>query len=567
MSRGEKYLPAAAILVAAVMLFSGLGSIPLMQPDEGRNAEVGREMATSGSWLVPTLEGHPYLDKPAAYFAAVAVCIRLFGTNEWAVRLPSALCGALILWMIYAFTRRRYDGPTAALAVIAVATSPMVFAFSRIVIMDAMLGVFVVAAILAAVVAEEGAAPDRHWHRLSAVAIGCGMLVKGPVGLLVPAVVLGVYFSVDGRPRALRRVFAPVQLLIAFAIFVPWLVALVRAHPEFLRYGVVEESYNRFFTASFNRGQPWWYYAPRFLAAIFPWAIVAVPMMVAVWPARRRLLSVDRLFIVWTLVVIVFFSLSRTKQPGYVFTAAVACAVLVARGVGLALREPEGRAAVLVRRTTLVLAGLSAASAAAVAISWARATPAVEAFANMTAQREAFSRTWPTIVAVLVLIAALGVVAFVRKNVLVAVAAYALLPLAFVTVLLPAVESYASFRSAKGMAGKLAGVPADAEIASIDGYPAGLSFYLRRTLTLISATGDPLRSNFIIYSLGTTRERPATIVAPDDRDRWLESKRGPVILLAGENAKEDLASWVGGRAPVEQVAVDWWMVSLPVGAR
>ena len=145
-SNSEFVLGASALLVAAIMLFSGLGSVPLMQPDEGRNSEVAREMAVTGSWLVPTLEGHPYLDKPAAYFAAVAVTIRLFGANEWGARLPSALCELLILVMVYVFAKRQYDSATAALAVIVVATSPMVFAFSRIVIMDVALGVCTIAA-------------------------------------------------------------------------------------------------------------------------------------------------------------------------------------------------------------------------------------------------------------------------------------------------------------------------------------------------------------------------------------------------------------------------------------
>jgi 4-amino-4-deoxy-L-arabinose transferase-like glycosyltransferase len=125
-----------AFLVAGTVLFAGLGAVPLMQPDEGRNAEVAREMAVNGSWLVPTLEGHPYLDKPAAYFAAVALSLKALGTNEWGARLPSALCGLAILACLYGFARRFYDGVTAAPVVLAVGTMPLFIAFSRIVIMD-----------------------------------------------------------------------------------------------------------------------------------------------------------------------------------------------------------------------------------------------------------------------------------------------------------------------------------------------------------------------------------------------------------------------------------------------
>src|SRR5580765_5899016 len=145
-----------AFLVAGTVLFAGLGAVPLMQPDEGRNAEVAREMAVSGSWLVPTLEGHPYLDKPAAYFAAVALSLRTLGTNEWGARLPSALCGLAILACLYAFARRSYDDVTAALVVLVVGTMPLFIAFSRIVIMDIALALCTSVAILAAFVAESG---------------------------------------------------------------------------------------------------------------------------------------------------------------------------------------------------------------------------------------------------------------------------------------------------------------------------------------------------------------------------------------------------------------------------
>jgi len=159
--RNESVTGVAALLVAAVMLFWGLGSVPLMQPDEGRNAEVAREMAVSGSWLVPTLEGHAYLDKPAAYFATVAASLELFGVNEWGARVPSALFGLAILALVYAFAARAYDRATAAFAVIVVATSPMVFAFSRIVIMDIALGACTLLRLLFEV---SLVGPDHHDH-------------------------------------------------------------------------------------------------------------------------------------------------------------------------------------------------------------------------------------------------------------------------------------------------------------------------------------------------------------------------------------------------------------------
>lgn len=535
-----------------------------MQPDEGRNAEVGREMAVSGSWLVPTLEGHPYLDKPAAYFAAVAVSLRAFGVNEWGARIPSALCGALILLLLYVFLRGRYDPVTARLAVIVAATSPMVFTFSRIVIMDIMLGLCTSAAILAAYVAEDGASPDVRWHAAGAAAAGAGMLVKGPVGALVPAAVLVAFFWVDGRPRALRRFFAPWNFLIVLGLFLPWFAALVYVHPEFFHYGVIEESLGRFFTPAFNRGQPFWFFGPVLLVTFFPWTVLFVPMAIAAWSARGRLTRTDRLFVTWAIVVIVFFSLSRTKQPGYILTGVVAAAVLVARGLGYAWHNREGRAARLVSRGALALAGLALVAAGALGVAVGRGAADAERLAAMAVRDRAFWSMWPTFLVVALAIAALGFAAFATRRAALAVAAFALFPLALLTVALPAVEGYARTRSAKPLADRLVSLPGDTELACLDSYPPGLSFYLGRTLTLIGEDATPLRSNFVLYSMRHAEVRPATLVGPSQRDEWLTSRRTSVLILAPDNERAELDAWIGSQFPVRAIASGWWGASVPL---
>jgi 4-amino-4-deoxy-L-arabinose transferase-like glycosyltransferase len=562
-SRTETFLGLAAFVVTAVMLFSGLGSVPLTQPDEGRNAEIAREMAATGSWLVPTVEGLPRLDKPAAYFAAVAVSLRVFGVNEWGARMPSALCGLAIAVLLYAFTRRQYDPVTAALSVIVVATSPMVFAYSRIVIVDSALAVCTVAAILAAFRAEDDELPDRRWHAVGACAMGLGLLVKGPVGALVPAAVLTVFFWVDGRPRALRRVFAPVNLLIALGLFLPWFVALVHAHPEFARYGLVEETFNRFFTPAFNRGQPFWYFGPLLLAALLPWTILFVPMTFAAWSARSRLIPADRLFIVWTIVVIVFFSVSRTKQPGYILTGVIAAAACVGRGLGYAWRNREGRTARLVARGALALACTAFVAAAGLRVAVARGAADADRVAAMAAGPRAIWSVWPTLSIVLLAAAALGGWAFARRSAGLAVAAFTIAPLSLVSVMLPAIVGFAGTRSAKPLAEALASLPDRTEIACLKSYPAGLSFYLRRTLTIISEDAAPLRSNFISYSLRQAPVRPPTLVAPSARQAWLDSRKTATLVLAPDRKRADLEAWIGSRARVRAYAPEWWGALVP----
>ena len=207
-------LTGVAFLLAAVLFFARLGDLPLIDPDEGRNAEVAREMAESGAWVVPTFNAIPYLDKPALYFRAVALSFGAFGRSETTARLPSALSATALVVMMFVFCRRVYGERTAALTVLVLATTPLVIGFARLVIFDMPLTLFVSAAILAGYLAEEDPGPARRrWLLLGAAASAVATLIKGPVGFLVPGAVLAVLHLVERRPRAILRMLAPVNLL------------------------------------------------------------------------------------------------------------------------------------------------------------------------------------------------------------------------------------------------------------------------------------------------------------------------------------------------------------------
>ena len=179
---------------------SGWDSLPLIAPDEGRNAEVAREMKESGAWLVPTYNGVDYLDKPAFYFKAVALSLAAFGDNETAARLPSAAFGMALVALVFAFCRKVHGTRCGLLAVIVVATTPLFVMNARTVIFDIALAFFVCGAIFAGYLAEEAEGrARRNWYLLGAASAGLATLVKGPVGFLIPALVLLVFNRVEGR--------------------------------------------------------------------------------------------------------------------------------------------------------------------------------------------------------------------------------------------------------------------------------------------------------------------------------------------------------------------------------
>src|SRR3989441_7249602 len=186
------YVRLPVLLLAAVLALGfGLGGYPLFDPDEGRNAEVAREMAASNDYVLPHLDGLPYLDKPIVYFASAAAVMEVLGPTETAARLPAYLFTLATLIIVVWFVRRRWGTDAGWLAALALATMPLVLAYARTTIMDSALAFCTTLAILA------------FWDErpvLAWAAIGLGSITKGPVAILVPLITLIPYSLMTGRP-------------------------------------------------------------------------------------------------------------------------------------------------------------------------------------------------------------------------------------------------------------------------------------------------------------------------------------------------------------------------------
>ncbi len=558
-------LPALAFLIAGVCLFGRLGSLPLIQPDEGRNAEVAREMKDAGAWLVPTYDGLPYLDKPAAYFRLVALSMSVFGENETAARLPTALAALALLALVYGFCRRAYGERAAALAVLVVGTTPLVVAFARIVIFDMVLALFVVAAILAGYHAEETDGARRaRWYVAGAVMAAVAVLVKGPVGILLPLLVLIAFDLFDHNRAAIRRLFAPANQLVFLAIVLPWFFGVAALRHDFPYYGLVEESLHRFTTPAFHRTAPVWYYVPVVAAVLFPWSVLLPESVAAAWRARARWTRADRLLIAWSVVVVLFFSVSQSKLPGYVLTAVVALGMLTARVVDLAVAHPDGRARRLVMRGALALAVIAAAAAALLAAG--RSTPGgLPALLHVPGgDLERLGPATGPLLWSMVALAAVAAVSRWRRDLTLACAAFALPPLLLLTAGFAGARAYAEADSARSLARAMPPVPASTELACLECLPNGLPFYLRRTITLITRDGSETTSNYVTFLLRRTAAWPGGVVRRSELGRWLAWRSHAVLLLADERRQPALDSIAAlALAVVAPVAPGWWAALLP----
>jgi 4-amino-4-deoxy-L-arabinose transferase-like glycosyltransferase len=543
-----------------------LGHLPLLAPDEGRNAEVGREMKEAGTWLVPTYDGVDYLDKPALYFKAVALSLSAFGNNETAARIPSAAFGVALLALVFGFSRKLHGTRSALLAVIVVATMPLFLANARTVIFDIALSFFVCGAVFAGFLAEETEANERrNWYLLGASCAGFATLVKGPVGFIIPALVLLVFNRVQDRRGVWRRMLAPLNLAVFFAITLPWFVGLCLAHRDFLHYGLVEESFNRFTTAKrFHRSEPIYFYPLIVAATFFPWSLVLPEASVAALKERWVKASADRLCVVWSAVVILFFSISQSKLPGYILSVTVPCGMLLARLFDAALEAPEGRLARLVQRATTAFVGLCGLAAAAVALGVLQWPSAVKRLRIPAADAEQLSRAAMPLMLVLVGFGLFGLLARYRRSVLLCFFCLALFPPLCVITNVGALEVVFDAKSGRRIADKLSTLPPETEIACLECFPNGLPFYLGRTATLISRDGGELTSNYILSTLEKTAQWPKQIVRVSEFDAWLASRKSPVCLIVRQEDRDKLETIAKARnATVQVLSPLYWGAQLP----
>ena len=320
-----------ALLAAAVWLglFHNLGAIPLFDVDEGAFGEATREMLARGDYVSTWLNGQPRFDKPILIYWLQAASVRLFGLDEFALRLPSALAATAWIAAIHAFTRRVLDLDTARAAAFIAATSAGVVVIGRGAIADALLNLFLALALFD--VYRELVDPRPRWRRRAFFWIALGVLTKGPVALLVPGAAGALAFFVQGRmPGWWRAVRDPVGWLILLAVAGPWYVLEYAARGDaFLAGFVMRHNVERFLVPLQGHAGGPFFYVPVVLLLVLPYT----RLLLATLPGVRRLRAspLDTLLWCWFLFVLGFFTLAGTKLPHYLLYGATPLFILMAR--------------------------------------------------------------------------------------------------------------------------------------------------------------------------------------------------------------------------------------------
>jgi 4-amino-4-deoxy-L-arabinose transferase-like glycosyltransferase len=473
---------AVLALAALLLLLPALGSVGLSAPDEPRAAEVTRELfgfehGPSGLLLL-RLNGEPYTQKPPLYYWMAAACSLVPGdVTEWSARLPSALGGLATLWLTVILGARLVGRRSALLGAALLLTTYKFAWLSRRVQFDVVLAAFELGALLAfwRLDRAEGSA-SRNRLAMHAC-MGMAMLTKGPVGFLVPMLVVASFLALDGRVRELRRTVSPAGLALSFGPILAWLgVAVALAPAGFFGEAVGGGVLSRFFEGT-SHARPFYYFVYQFPLEFLPWALLWPAVVWAGWrrvfvegaeEGRRR---AWRFLAAWVGATLVFFSLSAGKRGLYLLPCFPAVALLCADSIRTVL---AGR----VRPPRAVSVGAAAGAAALVGVALYFARRGEVAGATLPTSFLALMAGAPVLGAV-------AWIAFVRAGraavvVPIAVACVWTIEAAAFTILNPALDSVRSVAPIARAALRWLGP--DEPVALLGSRPmiGGLSYYARR---------------------------------------------------------------------------------------
>jgi 4-amino-4-deoxy-L-arabinose transferase-like glycosyltransferase len=474
----EQWIYRALAALLTLLWLATLSARPLFNPDEGRYAEIPREMQSGGDWVVPHLNGLAYIEKPPLQYWATALSYRLLGPSEFAARLYSALTALgtiLVVWRV----ARRLWGLEAGWRAAAVLSGMLIFVvLGQLLSLDMSL-TFYMTLSLAAFLSAQQAAQPRPWMLLAWAAAGLGALTKGLVAAAIPAAVLILYsvYSRDVAPW--RRLHAKWGLPLFLAITVPWHWLAARQLPDFLEFFFVHEHLARYLTPIADRQEPWWFFGGVFLAGSVPWTLSALRVLGGGWRRHASPGAFDSTLFLWIWVVFigVFFSVSDSKLMPYILPLMPALALLIAALPAQALERDFLFTAIL---TLIAGLGLGLAS-----LNWA----SVIASSDRSTYFLPLAKPLGQIALLLSVSGAFVLVQRARGATRAGVFLGAGWCMAWL-LLIRAAASVAPVYSGVALAAALPAADLGAPIYSVGTYDQSLTFYLRRTVTLVGYRGE-----------------------------------------------------------------------------
>ena len=324
------------LVLLYVCLFSGLGAIGLVGPDEPRYAAIARAMAETHDWITPRLWGAPWFEKPVLYYWAAGIAMRVFGVSEFSARLPSALAALLAVAAVKWTALRSYGLRAAWYALLMLPASVAMIGFARAASPDMLFAGLLTAAMAVASEMLQKSRPGWVLRMAFGFFLGAAVLAKGPAAVILAGGATLLWAALSRQWLAPFRFLHPLVIAVFCATALPWYVLCALRNPDFLRVFIWHHNFERYLTPVFEHRQPFWFFGAIFLVGILPW----LPLLAGAFRGAHRdqqdlsARNSPALFLgCWALFTLLFFSVSQSKLPGYILPAFPPAILLLARGL------------------------------------------------------------------------------------------------------------------------------------------------------------------------------------------------------------------------------------------
>lgn len=526
----------AIIVVAGFIWFMLLGYRDLIEPDEGRYAEIAREMLNSGNWITPRLNGFKYFEKPPLQYWGSAFSMALLGETNAAARIWCSGLGFIgALWVGFVGNRLygRSAGYFAFLFLIStVLYAGMGHANSLDMGVSALLAIAVGALVLAQSV-RHLPIQERNWMLLAWAALAGATLSKGLIGLVLPGGAI-VLYTLWQRDWALwRHLHMGKGLLLYLLITAPWFVAVSHANPEFPHFFFIHEHFERFTSDVHGRTKSNWYFFAVFAIGAIPWLFSSLNGLVKPpfsWRAEAGKFEASRLLWVYAIFVFFFFSISHSKLPGYILPMFPALALLVGENMS--------------RRKHFIADGIVAIILALVIFIFFIWNADNTAELGRLASRIALFRPWIMATAVLTGVAGISTL-LLKHHKNLAISVFALCALLAIQMLSWGYQSISALRSSRHIAAVIQSFIDNSgkdvvEIYDVNRYDQSLPYYLGRTINLVGFTGE--------LEFGINQEPQKWLTEPDFLLLWLNSDQAISVL-----AQPTYELWQQQKVPMQLI--------------
>ncbi|MES2049172.1 MAG: glycosyltransferase family 39 protein [Pseudomonadota bacterium] len=460
--------------------FYMLGARTLVPTDEGRYAEMAREMAATGDWITLRLNGIKYFEKPPLQTWMNALTFELFGLGNWQARLWTGLCGLLGIALVVHTGRKVFNLRVGIISGLILASSLMWSAASHYNSLDLSVAAMMAISLCSLLLSQRDDASkseQRNYMLLCWIGMALAVMTKGLIGIVLPGGVLFVYTFVARDWSIWKRLHMGKGLLIFFAIVSPWFILIALKNPEHPQFFFIHEHLQRFTSNVHKRYQPPHFFVAVLALGILPWLGL---LLQGLWSGVKKETAgfqAKKMLLVWTLFIFVFFSISNSKLIGYILPIFPSLAILIACQIETASSKTLRFAAGLF--TLAGLAGLAYALMASTKIATLD-IPAVERALN-----QAFL---PWLVVACVVICLGGILAIIiaprgKDSALIGLAVSGFLA---GQILMLGYEPWGQYRAGLQYVKAIqAELKPDSPIYSVGQYEQCLPFYLRRTLTLV----------------------------------------------------------------------------------